>query len=107
MKVRDVVRLLLDDGWYLARTRGSHHRYEHPTKKGRVMSKYLVIMEPTATGYSAYPPDLPGCATTGRSQAEVEVNMKEAIQLHLEGLESEGQPVPPPRTIATYVEVAA
>lgn len=36
MKVRDVVRLLLDDGWYLARTRGSHHRYEHPTKAGRV-----------------------------------------------------------------------
>ena len=36
MKVREVVRLLLDDGWYLARTRGSHHRYEHPTKKGRV-----------------------------------------------------------------------
>jgi predicted RNA binding protein YcfA (HicA-like mRNA interferase family) len=36
MKVRDVVRLLLDDGWYLARIRGSHHRYEHPTKTGRV-----------------------------------------------------------------------
>ncbi|MGQ0641862.1 MAG: type II toxin-antitoxin system HicA family toxin [Gemmatimonadaceae bacterium] len=36
MKVRDVVRLLLDDGWYLARSRGSHHQYKHPTKPGRV-----------------------------------------------------------------------
>ncbi len=36
MKVRDVLRLLLDDGWYLARSRGSHHQYKHPTKTGRV-----------------------------------------------------------------------
>ena len=36
MKVRDLVRLLLDKGWYLARTRGSHHQFRHPTKKGRV-----------------------------------------------------------------------
>lgn len=36
MKVRDVVRLLLDDGWYLARTRSSYHQYKHPTKSGRV-----------------------------------------------------------------------
>ena len=36
MKVRDLVRLLLDDGWYLARTRGSHHQFKHPTKPGRV-----------------------------------------------------------------------
>ena len=71
------------------------------------MSRYLVIMEPTASGYSAYPPDLPGCVTTGKTQAEIEVNMREAIALHLEGLESEGQPLPEPRTIATYVEVAA
>lgn len=71
------------------------------------MSKYLVIIEPTATGFSAYPPDLPGCVTTGRSQAEVEANMREAIALHLDGLETDGHPVPPPRTMATYVEVAA
>ena len=36
MKVREVVRLLLDDGWYLARSSGSHHQYKHPTKAGRV-----------------------------------------------------------------------
>jgi len=36
MKVRDVVRLLRDDGWCLARTRGSHHQYKHPVKPGLV-----------------------------------------------------------------------
>lgn len=36
MKVRDVTRLLADDGWYLVATRGSHRQYRHPTKPGRV-----------------------------------------------------------------------
>ncbi len=36
MKVREVVKLLREDGWFLARTRGSHHQYKHPVKKGLV-----------------------------------------------------------------------
>ena len=36
VKVRDVLRLLADDGWYLVRTRGSHAQYKHPTKPGLV-----------------------------------------------------------------------
>lgn len=36
MKVREVVKLLEADGWYLARTRGSHRQYKHPTKSGTV-----------------------------------------------------------------------
>jgi predicted RNA binding protein YcfA (HicA-like mRNA interferase family) len=36
MKIRDVLRLLLDDGWVLVRTRGSHQQYKHPTKQGLV-----------------------------------------------------------------------
>jgi predicted RNA binding protein YcfA (HicA-like mRNA interferase family) len=36
MKVREVVRLLEADGWYLARTRGSHRQYKHPAKTGTV-----------------------------------------------------------------------
>jgi predicted RNA binding protein YcfA (HicA-like mRNA interferase family) len=36
MKVRDVIRLLEADGWYLARTRGSHHQYKHARKPGLV-----------------------------------------------------------------------
>jgi predicted RNA binding protein YcfA (HicA-like mRNA interferase family) len=36
MKVRDVIRLLEEDGWFLTATRGSHRQYKHPTKLGRV-----------------------------------------------------------------------
>jgi len=36
MKVKDVIRLLEDDGWYLARTRGSHHQFKHSTKSSTV-----------------------------------------------------------------------
>jgi predicted RNA binding protein YcfA (HicA-like mRNA interferase family) len=36
MKVRDILALLRADGWYLARTRGDHRQFKHPTKKGVV-----------------------------------------------------------------------
>lgn len=36
MKVREAIRLIETDGWYLARTRGSHRQYKHATKLGRV-----------------------------------------------------------------------
>lgn len=69
--------------------------------------KYLVVIEPTATGSSAYSPDLPGCASTGTDREEVERNMQEAVELHLEGLREEGYPVPQPGTSSAYVEVTA
>jgi predicted RNase H-like HicB family nuclease len=71
------------------------------------MQRYLIVLEPTATGFSAYSPDLPGCVATGATQPEVEARMREAIELHLEGLREDGEPVPTGQTIATYVEVAA
>jgi predicted RNA binding protein YcfA (HicA-like mRNA interferase family) len=36
MKVRDAIRMIEDDGWYLVATRGSHRQFKHPTKPGRV-----------------------------------------------------------------------
>jgi predicted RNA binding protein YcfA (HicA-like mRNA interferase family) len=36
VKVRDLIKSLEDDGWFLARTRGSHRQYHHPTKRGTV-----------------------------------------------------------------------
>ena len=36
MKVRDVIKLIEKDGWYLVRTKGSHRQYKHPIKKGLV-----------------------------------------------------------------------
>ena len=36
MKVRDIIKIIEEDGWYLVATRGSHRQYKHPTKRGRV-----------------------------------------------------------------------
>ncbi|MEM1094205.1 MAG: type II toxin-antitoxin system HicB family antitoxin [Bacteroidota bacterium] len=69
--------------------------------------KYLIIIEPTATGFSAYSPDLPGCVSTGATRADIERNMRDAIAFHVEGLQLEGLPVPAPTVQSTYVEVAA
>ena len=36
MKIRDVIKLIESDGWYLVATKGSHRQYKHPAKPGRV-----------------------------------------------------------------------
>ena len=69
--------------------------------------KYLIVVEKTETGFSAYSPDLLGCVTTGATEEETEANMKEAIAFHVESLKEEGLPVPQPSTKSAYVEVAA
>ena len=71
------------------------------------MCKYLIVLEKTATGYSAYSPDLPGCVATGATLLEAEGEMKEAIEFHIEGLRLQGEPVPEPNSAASYCEVAA
>lgn len=71
------------------------------------MKKYLIIVEATATGYSAYSPDVPGCGSTGKTKEEVERNIQEAIEFHLEGLREEGYDTPEPTSYSSYIEVAA
>jgi len=71
------------------------------------MKKYLIVIEKTASGFSAYSPDLPGCISTVNSQGEVEENMREAIAFHLDGLREDGQPVPEPQSYSAYVELPA
>ena len=36
MKVRDIIKVIEADGWYIVDTKGSHRQYKHPLKKGRV-----------------------------------------------------------------------
>lgn len=69
------------------------------------MKKYLIVVEPTRTGFSAYSPDLPGCISSGQTREEVERNMREAIVFHLDGLREEGQEVPEPQSYSAYVEL--
>lgn len=71
------------------------------------MKKYLIVIEPTQSGFSAYSPDLPGCVSTGRTRDEVETNMRDAIAFHLDGLREEGQKVPEPQSYSAYVELPA
>mgnify|MGYP002780567651 CR=1 FL=1 len=71
------------------------------------MTQYLIVIEPTDTGFSAYSPDLPGCISTGTTRAEVESNMREAIEFHIDGLKLEGLDIPQPTTSSAYVNVAA
>lgn len=71
------------------------------------MRRYLILIEPTTTGFSAYSPDLPGCAATGETRDDVERNMRDAVELHVEGLRELGEPVPAPSISAAYVEIAA
>jgi len=66
--------------------------------------KYLIVVEQTSTGFSAYSPDLDGCIATGATREEVEREMQEAIDFHLEGMKAEGLLAPSPHTYATYVE---
>ena len=68
--------------------------------------KYLIVIEQTSSGYSAYSPDLPGCVATGTTMEETEQLIREAIELHLTGLREDGLPIPQPSSQVEYVEVA-
>jgi predicted RNase H-like HicB family nuclease len=71
------------------------------------MKKYLIIVEETETGYSAFSPDVPGCGSTGTTKEEVEQNIREAIEFHLEGLREEGYVIREPSSYSSYLDVAA
>jgi len=71
------------------------------------MSRYLIIIESTGTGYSAYSPDLPGCIATAGTREQIEREMHDAIEFHIEGLRIAEEPVPEPRSQASYCEVGA
>jgi predicted RNase H-like HicB family nuclease len=67
-------------------------------------SRYAIIIEKTATGFSAFVPDLPGCIATGIDPAEVLGEMKSAIRFHIDGLIEDRLTVPQATSIAEYVE---
>ena len=69
--------------------------------------RYLVVIEKAPTGYGAHVPDLPGCIAAAESEAEVRSLIREAIELHIEGLREKGEPIPPPSSVGELVEVDA
>lgn len=70
------------------------------------MRKYTIVIEKGPNNYSAHVPDLPGCITTGKTVEEIERNIREAIELHLEGMREDGEAIPEPTTAVAYVELA-
>jgi predicted RNase H-like HicB family nuclease len=69
--------------------------------------RYAIVIEQARDNFSAYVPDLPGCIATGTTIEEVEAQMREAIEFHLDGLREDGVPIPQPSSRVEYIEVAA
>lgn len=67
--------------------------------------EYTVIYEPGERNWSAYVPDLPGCFATARTREQLERQIREAIEFHIEGLRLHGDPVPAPAVEAAKVSV--
>jgi predicted RNA binding protein YcfA (HicA-like mRNA interferase family)/predicted RNase H-like HicB family nuclease len=131
MKIRDLIKRIEDDGWRLARTKGSHRQYHHPSKPGTVTVaghpsdefaagnaqqhieasgvelKYLVIYEKSPTGWGAFVPDLPGLGVAGSTLEEVKKLIREGIEFHIEGMKLNGDPIPQPSVQTEYVSVEA
>ena len=70
-------------------------------------TRYSVIIEQTTTGYSAYSPDVSGCAAVGDTEEETRRNFQEALTAHFEAMREVGEPIPAPHTSVDYVEIAA
>src|SRR5271166_2533638 len=118
MKVREVIRLLEQNGWVEMRSKrepspfqtsqggvrrhsarqpgqrtGDRHA-ERYTQKGRSeinVRRYPVIIEQTATGYSAYSPDVPRCAAVGDTPEETCRNFQDALAAHFEAMREVGE----------------
>ena len=57
---------------------------------------YLAVLEPSTDGYGVFFPDLPGCTSFGSTVEEAQENAKEALELHIYGMEQDGETLPTP-----------
>ena len=69
--------------------------------------RYPLVIEKTDTGYSAYSPDVPGCAAVGDTEEETQRNFQGALAAHFEAMRALGEPIPEPSSSVGYVEGAA
>jgi predicted RNase H-like HicB family nuclease len=67
--------------------------------------KYLIVYEKSATGWGAYAPDLPGLGAAGKTLDEVKDLIREGIEFHLEGMRTNGDPIPVPSAMTEYITV--
>lgn len=69
--------------------------------------KFHIVIQPEKSGFSAFVPALPGCASQGETEKGTLRNIKEAIELYLEGLELDRQPIPADKVHFKEIEIAA
>lgn len=69
--------------------------------------KYAVVIEEGPKSFGAYVPDLPGCVAVGESRAEVVQLIQEAVELHLQSLQEQGEKTPSPTSSVEFVNVSA
>ena len=69
------------------------------------MKRYTVVYEPAPRNWAAYVPDLDGVVATGRTRADVERLIREAIEIHIDGIREDGIPVPEPTSETGVIEV--
>ena len=69
--------------------------------------RYAIVIEKTESNYSAYVPDLPGCIATGTNIEQVEAEIREAIEFHIDGLREDGGLIPLPSSQVEYIEIEA
>ena len=72
-----------------------------------IAKRFSVVIERTGTGFSAYSPDVPGCAAAGDTEDETRRNFQEALAAHFEAMWEVGEPLPEPSSAVDYVEVVA
>ena len=123
MKVREILRRLRKDGWFIVRQKGSHRQLQHRMKPGTVTvagkpsktlhpkvlasilsmrnwrkreMRYWVRIYRHGKDYSAMVPDLPGCVAAGDSVEQVRELIAEAIPMHLDLMRRSGEKVPAP-----------
>jgi len=61
------------------------------------LRRYPMVIEPTNTGFSAFSPDVPGCAAVGDTEEETRRNLRDALAAHFEVMREIGEPIPEPR----------
>ena len=66
--------------------------------------RYAIVIEKADGNYSAYVPDLPSCVAAAPTVEAVEQEIRDDIRFHIEGLKADGLEVPPPTSIAEYVD---
>ena len=98
LKVREVIKLLENDGWYHDRTKGNHRMYKHHNNQTSQVEESMrlipVVLEGDKPNWSGYVPSLPGCIAAADSMEETLTLLREGIAIHLESMAEDGEEIP-------------